>query len=60
MPADIRRIRPTEAEAVTDLWDEAGRSVPDGEVPLDEPGEELFESLGFEREAIRLALYRDA
>ena len=27
---EIRRIRQTEAEAVTDLWDEAGRSVPDG------------------------------
>jgi hypothetical protein len=26
----IRRIRQTEAEAVTDLWDEAGQSVPDG------------------------------
>jgi hypothetical protein len=30
MPVEIRRIRQTEAEAVTDLWDEAGRSVPDG------------------------------
>jgi hypothetical protein len=147
MPFEIRRIRQTEAEAVTDLWDEAGQSVPDGgaltergrrniaamlvlaasshraacfvaldngepvglvmaeladdgllpgrfgrvaelyarggadverslvqaavawlhdrgvpvihaEVPLDEPGEEIFESLGFEREAIRFALYR--
>jgi hypothetical protein len=27
---EIRRIRQTEAEAVTDLWDEAGQSVPDG------------------------------
>lgn len=27
---EIRRIRQTEAEAVTELWDEAGRSVPDG------------------------------
>lgn len=27
---EIRRIRQTEAEAVADLWDEAGRSVPDG------------------------------
>ena len=25
---EIRRIEQTEAEAVTDLWDEAGRSVP--------------------------------
>ena len=34
---EIRRIRQTEAEAVTDLWDEAGRSVPDGG-PLKERG----------------------
>jgi hypothetical protein len=27
---EIRRIRQTEAEAVTDLGDEAGQSVPDG------------------------------
>lgn len=27
---EIRRIRQTEAEAVTDLWDEAGQAVPDG------------------------------
>ena len=33
----IRRIRQTEAKAVTDLWDEAGRSVPDGG-PLKERG----------------------
>ena len=143
---EIRRIRQSEAEAVTDLWDEAGRSVPDGgpltesgrrkiaamlvlaashqraacfvaledeqpvglvvaeidegllpgrgglvaelyargdaateralaeaaiawlwaqgvgairsEVPLDEPGGELLEALGFEREAVRYGLYR--
>src|SRR5215218_916025 len=30
MPFEIHRIRQTEAEAVTDLWDEAGRSVPHG------------------------------
>jgi hypothetical protein len=146
---EIRRIRQTEAEAVTDLWDEAGRSVPDGgalkergrrniaamlvlaasshraacfvaldgdrpvglvmaeladdgllpgrygnvgelyargdadteralakaaiawlfghdvfvirsDVPLDEPGAELLESLGFERESTRFGLYRDS
>ena len=34
---EIRRIRQTEAEAVTELWDEAGRSVPDGG-PLKERG----------------------
>jgi hypothetical protein len=34
---EIRRIRQTEAEAVTGLWDEAGRSVPDGG-PLKERG----------------------
>jgi predicted N-acetyltransferase YhbS len=34
---EIRRIRQTEADAVTDLWDEAGRSVPDGG-PLKERG----------------------
>jgi hypothetical protein len=34
---EIRRIRQTEAEAVTDLWDEAGQSVPDGG-PLKERG----------------------
>jgi hypothetical protein len=34
---EIRRILQTEAEAVTDLWDEAGRSVPDGG-PLKERG----------------------
>ena len=34
---EIRRICQTEAEAVTDLWDEAGRSVPDGG-PLKERG----------------------
>ena len=34
---EIRRIRQTEAEAVADLWDEAGRSVPDGG-PLKERG----------------------
>jgi hypothetical protein len=34
---EIRRIHQTEAEAVTDLWDEAGRSVPDGG-PLKECG----------------------
>jgi hypothetical protein len=34
---EIRRIRQTEAEAVTDLWDDAGRSVPDGG-PLKERG----------------------
>jgi hypothetical protein len=34
---EIRRIRQTDAEAVTDLWDEAGRSVPDGG-PLKERG----------------------
>lgn len=27
---EIRRIRQTEAEAVMELWDEAGQSVPDG------------------------------
>ncbi len=27
---EIRRIDPAEAEAVTELWDELGRSVPDG------------------------------
>jgi hypothetical protein len=37
MPYEIRRIRQTEAEAVTDLWDEAGQSVPDGG-PLKERG----------------------
>jgi hypothetical protein len=146
MPFEIRRIRQTEAEAVTDLWDEAGRSVPRGgplkecgrrkiaamlvlaeshqraacfvaldgeqpvglvvaeidegllpgrggvvaelyargdaateralaeaaiawlweqgagairsEVPLDEPGGELLEALGFEPEAVRYGLYR--
>ena len=31
---EIRRIRQTEAEAVTELWDEAGQSVPDGGPPL--------------------------
>jgi hypothetical protein len=145
---EIRRIRQTEAEAVTDLWDEAGQSVPDGgalkergrrniaamlvlaasshraacfvareedvitgfvlaelaedgllpgrygrvaelyargdveteralvraavdwlwshdvhvvraEVDLDEPGAELLESIGFERETIRFGLYRE-
>jgi hypothetical protein len=140
---EIRRIRQTEAEAVTDLWDEAARSVPDGgplkergrrniaamlvlaaahpsaacfvavedepiglvmaelaegllpgrggtvselysrggaeralaeaaiawlfergagvirsEVPLDEPGGELLEALGFEAETVRYGLYR--
>jgi hypothetical protein len=34
---EIRRIRQTEAEAVADLWDEAGQSVPDGG-PLKERG----------------------
>ena len=34
---EIRRIRQTEAETVTDLWDEAARSVPDGG-PLRERG----------------------
>jgi ribosomal protein S18 acetylase RimI-like enzyme len=34
---EIRRIRQTEADAVTELWDEAGRSVPDGG-PLQERG----------------------
>ena len=34
---EIRRIRQTEAQAVTDLWDEACRSVPDGG-PLKERG----------------------
>jgi hypothetical protein len=34
---EIRRIRQTEAEAVTELWDEAGRSAPDGG-PLKERG----------------------
>jgi hypothetical protein len=34
---EIRRIRQDDAEAVTDLWDEAGRSVPDGG-PLKERG----------------------
>jgi hypothetical protein len=34
---EIRRIRQTEAEAVTDLWDEAGRAVTDGG-PLKERG----------------------
>jgi hypothetical protein len=143
---EIRRIRQTEAEAVTALWDEAGQSVPDGgrlkergrrniaamlvlaasshrvacfvddglngfvlaelaedgllpcqygrveevyargdseleralvqaavawlwqhdvfviraEVTLDEPGAELLQSLGFEAEATRFGLYRDA
>lgn len=144
---EIRRIRQTEAEIVTDLWDEAARSVPDGgplkergrrniaamltlaachpraacfvaveherpvglvmaeldeallpgragfvaelyarrdgaseralaeaaiawlweqgagvirsEVPLDEPGGELLEALGFEPESVRYGLYRD-
>jgi hypothetical protein len=34
---EIRRIRQIEAEAVTDLWDEAARSVPEGG-PLKERG----------------------
>jgi hypothetical protein len=37
MPVEIRRIRQSEAEAVTELWDEAGQSVPDGG-PLKERG----------------------
>jgi hypothetical protein len=55
---DVDTERSLAEAAIAWLW-ERGVFVIRSEVPLDEPGAELLESLGFERETTRFGLYRD-